>query len=245
MMRRAQPWLGTLVEAGVTGAGNAATAIDAAFAAVARAERLMSRQRGDSDLGRLNTAAPHDAVPVDPDTARVLARARALHAQTRGAFDPGGLGAASCGFDLDETIAWRTDARARISLDGIAKGHAVDAAVEAMRAAGADAGWVNAGGDLRAFGNLSLPVRLRLGATGRDIIVSNSALASSEFGDARPPRATSTLRAHGGRRPCVLGAAVIAPECWIADALTKVVTVMGRRAAPWLEDWGATPVWQA
>ena len=49
----------------------------------------------------------------------------------------------------------------RITLDGIAKGYAVDRAIAALKHSKVTAGWVNAGGDMRIFGDIALPVHRR------------------------------------------------------------------------------------
>ena len=66
-----------------------------------------------------------------------------------------------------DTLPLRADRsvvlRAAVALDlgGIAEGFAVDKAVEALRAGGAIAGLVNAGGDMRIFGSRPEPVWTR------------------------------------------------------------------------------------
>ena len=61
----------------------------------------------------------------------------------------------------DKTCAIRFRRRLTIDLGGIAKGFAVDCAVAALKRAGVQAGIVNAGGDLRAFGLGEETVRIR------------------------------------------------------------------------------------
>ncbi len=109
-----------------------------------------------------------------------------------------------------------------ITLDGIAKGYAVDQAVVALRAAGATEGLVNAGGDLRVFGDELQQIHVRHpGSPGKLIAigsVKDAAVASSGRYFANSclvdPR---TMRPH----TTALSATVIAPDCITADALTK------------------------
>src|SRR5947207_2872768 len=154
--RRARPALGTLVEMRLADPSIATRAFERAFQAVARVHRLMSRQEADSDVARINRAATHSRIAVDRWTWDVLRRAKELHEATDGLFDctvaPGGRGSLR---DLQLT-AGNCVVLTRpltITLDGIAKGYAVDQAVVALRAAGATEGLVNAGGDLRVFGD--------------------------------------------------------------------------------------------
>lgn len=183
MRRRAQPWLGTLVEVTVADGrpeSQADAAIDAAFAAIARVHGLMSFHESGSDVSRFNGAAPGAMLQVDPWTWQVLKLAAAIAEASGGAFN------VACAPQL---VAWRLlpaplrgrahfvpgvsvyscerDGRVRklapgwIDLGGIAKGFAVDRAADAMRDAGALSGCINAGGDLRAFGPQDFPVLVR------------------------------------------------------------------------------------
>ncbi len=243
-LRRARPLLGTLVEVGiarVAPACDALAAVAAAFAAIARVDAAMSRQRAGSDLARLNAAAAGVCIPVAPDTRAVLALAAQLHRDTQGAFDAsGGTAHGDAGFVVDGDAAQRTHARVVLSLDGIAKGYAVDRAIAALRTAGCDAGWANAGGDLRVFGDVTLPVTLRIGGSTRVVDVRDAALATSDFGPVRTRRGAQRVRR--GRDDCV-GATVLARECVVADALTKVAVRRAGRALP--AGYGASVVWRA
>jgi thiamine biosynthesis lipoprotein len=223
-VRRARPLLGTYVEVAASGANQVRlhAAIDRAFAAIETVHNLMSFQDPGSELNRLNregggregagiTAGLH------PWTALVLAAAAEFRERSQGAFD------AAIG------------ERGRVDLSGIAKGFAVDRAVEALRAAGVGQGIVNAGGDLAVFGDDARQVavrdptdRSRFAAT---LTLRNEALASS--GRAIDPRTGRLVAA-------IAGASVGAPSCMIADALTKVVGVMGEAALPVLQHYGAS-----
>src|SRR5262249_49133330 len=69
-----------------------------------------------------------------------------------------------------------------IDLSGIAKGYAIDRAIDVLHAAGADQVCVNAGGDLRVSGSGAERVLLRTDQTGvpmQVIEISDGALASS------------------------------------------------------------------
>src|SRR5882672_11890295 len=127
-LRRARPLLGTLVDIRIYGAGpDAPRALERAFAAVERVHRAMSAQESTSDIARLRGGRWY---ALDPWTRWVVDRAEEVRIGTDGLFD-----CAACGY----------------ALDGIAKGFAVDRAVDALQSAGMRAGVVNAGGDLRVF----------------------------------------------------------------------------------------------
>ena len=179
VLRRARPLLGTMVDiglcwpaGGVDGTGPAATqhgvphadaanaALEAAFAAIHHAQACLSRFDPDSDLSAFHALCVGQRLVVRPVTRQVLAAAQALHLASDGLFDIS-LGSAPAGWWLDGAWLEKRDSAVQLDLGGIGKGHAVDLAVQALQDHGAAAGWVNAGGDLRVFGDLDLPVQLR------------------------------------------------------------------------------------
>ena len=256
MCRRARPLLGTLVEIGAHGP-DAPAAVEAAFTRVHEVHRLMSFHDADSDVSRINRAPPGQEVCVDPHTHRVLGFARRVSAACRGIFDvtiadvlerhgflpsvPAQVAQAveATWADLEvldgSRVSWNR--AGRNELGGIAKGYAVDAAVEVLHAYGTAAGIVNAGGDLRIFG-APLPVHVRLPES------PGSLVALGQFNDCALATSGSYFSATGmsgvqqeplvdrERRICAArpeSATVVAPDCMTADALTKVV-----RLAPWI-----------
>jgi FAD:protein FMN transferase len=228
---RSRPLLGTFVAIRICGEESA---IGRAFQAIERVQRLMSAHDPDSDLARISRAAPGSCVGLDPWTHELLSRAQELHRATDGLFDgavapvllksghlPCHARAIPEGSLADLELLPDGIVRVRravaVTLDGIAKGYAVDRAVQVLLHAGVPAGVVNAGGDLRLFGEQAEAVHVRAPySPGRFIHVgnfSNAAVASS-IGPVVDPR-TMTLR-H------VLGAVtVIAEDCTTADMLTK------------------------
>jgi thiamine biosynthesis lipoprotein len=202
-VRRARPLLGTLVEIRVSAHRQAENAVRHAFAAIERVHRAMSAQESTSDIARLRRGR---RAALDPWTRRVLERAEVIRVETEGLFD-----CAACGY----------------SLDGIAKGFAVDRAVEALQSAGVRAGVVNAGGDLRVFGDGFEEVYARppydpdtLVYLGR---VRDAAVATSGAALLIDPRASRRARP-------ATGATVIAADCMTADALTKPCLLEPQRA---------------
>ncbi|MCA0242138.1 MAG: FAD:protein FMN transferase [Proteobacteria bacterium] len=230
--RRMRPLLGTFVEvaAAAPAPAQADAAIDAAFAALQRAQALWSVQDPASELSRLNRAPPGQPLALSAATLRLLKIARALMRASAGAFDvTGGSGGSGSAEDLLIGPRWALRrGPLTIDLDGIAKGFAVDLGVAALRRHGAEAGWINAGGDLRAFGALTLPLQRR-GADGRLQPLGglrDAALATSwvpAAGDeANAAHFPARIRS-GGATPAAPGVwTVIARSAWRADALTKV-----------------------
>lgn len=228
--RRARPLLGTLVEVGVPAH---AEMHEAAFAAIAEVQGCLSRFEPGSDIGRFNAAAQGDTIAIGRHAQTVLAAADALRSLTGGRFD------ISLGTGVD---AWRVEGHhlhklsdgVQLNLGGIAKGHAIDRAVEALMAAGCPAGWVNAGGDLRAFGDIDLPLQLRDEASGG--VRSFGTLRDGAFATSHFSPGTQQLAGLPGTH---CHASVAAPSCLWADALTKVLAISGDTAHPLLARHGA------
>lgn len=160
----------------------AQAAIDAAIAELRSVDSIMTRFSETSEVGRVNRDALRRPVPVSVATGRVLGEALTWAHASEGAFDPC-LARAVVLWDvgrrtspptqdavgrfahrrlyrdleLDESggqIRVRLhDPDAAIDLGGIAKGYAVDSAVEALRVRGIRDALVNVGGDLFALGN--------------------------------------------------------------------------------------------
>ena len=263
-VRRTQPLPGTFVEIAAAGADRSDLqgAIDEAFAAVAQVHRLMSFHDAQSEVSRLNRDACARAVSVHAWTYQVLETAIELSRQSSGVFDVTVApllqrhGLLPRGVDdpppaaKEATAAGAIELRAhgrvryrhrgtRIDLGGIAKGFAVDRALDVLRQHGLPRGLVNAGGDLAAFGPVAERVHIRHPANAGQLLASaaiaNEALASS--GRTFNP---SQLAAAGDcavfdpvtQRPVrrIIGTTVRAPCCMVADALTKVVMIAGKGA---------------
>jgi thiamine biosynthesis lipoprotein ApbE len=149
---------------------------------------------------------------------------------------------------LSENQVRFADHGVKIDLGGIAKGFAVDRAVEALRHHGVAEGLVNAGGDLRVFGPCNHVVDIRDPRQPDRpmccVALCNAALASSA-GRFDPLRSRNALSSGvvdpATSRPVqsITGATVCASSCMIADALTKVVMNSGEAAVPILEHDGA------
>lgn len=236
MIRRARPLLGTLVE---IRASAEPAAVAGAFDAIAQVHALMSFQDPASELSRLNRDAWREPVLVHPWTWRVLCAARWLHAHSGGAFD--------CTV-RDEDAQARMDAvalmpgrkvrfarRLRLDLSGIAKGFAVDRALDRLRRRGEHA-VVNAGGDLRVFGPDATPVAVRdpdqphamhpLGTLSNGAFATSAPYYSEHEGhwSVRDPQDGNSPRRYRS-------VSVLAPTCLRADALTKVVWLRGVEAS--------------
>lgn len=270
--RRAQPLLGTFVSIEAIAAPELAeAALAQAFRRVAEIHAAMSFHEAGSDLRRIARALPGQTLQVCADTHAVLALALRMEADSAGAFNaccaaplvergllpaPPDAGRSVAG-SLAEGIALLADSRLRIrrptwiDLGGIAKGHAVDAAVEALQAAGVEGGSVNAGGDLRAFGPEPFAVNVRdprEPALSRPLAeISDMACATTAWSVSRPERHAGHIvsAGHAVTDNPPMSLTVFAPRCAIADALTKVVWLRGREATELLRAHAAQAfVWR-
>jgi thiamine biosynthesis lipoprotein len=259
-LRRARPLLGTLVEIRADGdPGVLPAAVDHAFAAIDRVHQLMSFHDPESDVSRLNREAHRQPVEIDRQTWTVLARAREISEASEGAFDvtvaprlvqwgylpesilplpalkPNGYRA----IELLAKYYVRFCEPTMIDLGGIAKGYAVDVACLALDRFGVYDYVVNAGGDLRV-GRTPTTIHVRHPQQPTTTLVlatiQSAAIATSGKYFARQscddgevhPIVEPTTTAPAGYRGSI---SVRASDCMTADALTKVVAVLGNEAA--------------
>ncbi len=238
-LRRARPALGTLVEVGIDASAPSRAhdfehSFSAAYAAIAEVQSRLSRFELASDIARFNAAPQGARISVSVHTCRVLGAAHSLHAASDGAFDVT-LASAPRGWRCVGGELRKLDAATRIDLGGIGKGYAVDCAVEALIESGCESGWINAGGDLRVFGDCEQALSLRdetHGGVRPFATLRRGAFATSDFGPRSRCRAAST-------RPVVAHVSVAAPRCLWADALTKIVAISGDASHPLLRDHSA------
>ncbi|HEY0267719.1 MAG TPA: FAD:protein FMN transferase [Methyloradius sp.] len=271
-MKRARPLLGTYVEIEANGLNDDCLqlAINAAFAAIDKVQTLMSVHDHRSQLSRLNRHAFGRQLRVHPWLFEVLQMAVKLHKQTGGRFDCtiapalkrlGYLTSMSVrkirngnSADIDLKPAYRVRFTKRLSIDlgGIAKGFAVDKAVEALKKHGASSATVNAGGDLRVYGNIASPVFLRKPENPAQLVevgqLQNGAMATSA--------SYFSKRRHGQQdRSALINAkakskaktslvtthsySVIAPSCMLADGLTKALIFSGHSSTAYMRKYKA------
>jgi FAD:protein FMN transferase len=245
LQKRMRPLLGCFVEIALpVSATGAQVAFNSAFASIELIQKLLSFHDPASDLSRLNSAQGR-AVNCHPLSIQCLRLAQATTRISNGRFNCT-LGAVltACaalpnhnfqdlyGTELLAYGDWRDmeltrdSARLRkpvlITLDGIAKGFAVDCAVAELKRTGISEGWINAGGDIRVFGDLVLPIAVRdhlginhlLGGIQNAAIATSTSNANREF--------PGLLLDSAGNQIPPLTSTVIARSAWRADALTKV-----------------------
>ncbi|UCD84069.1 MAG: FAD:protein FMN transferase [Deltaproteobacteria bacterium] len=173
--------MGTFIEitAQGTDAKKMNRAVEGAFAEIKRIERLMSEREKGSELSRINQNSGKKAVKVSQEMLGVIIRSIHFSEISRGAFDISWAALAGLwDFDRKKSIPPKekinnalklVDYRniavdrknstvflqvegMRIGLGGIAKGYAVDRAIQVLQQEGIQDAIVNAGGDLRVIG---------------------------------------------------------------------------------------------
>lgn len=271
MKRRAQPWLGTLVEITIADALDDAAlnaCFNAGFAAIAEVHRLMSFHDPASDVSRLNAAVAGTSMSLHPHTCAVIATACEIEATSGGLFNAGcgaqlvewgylprlhpeasRHGSARAGLAMESGCRVTKAADVLIDLGGIAKGYAVDQAIAALKESGVRSACVNAGGDLRVFGESDFPVAIRAphapAESALQVQLRDEALATSgSYFSRKQIDGCEVSALLDGRTGAALTAAasasVRAPSCMLADALTKVVFASGDATHPALRQFGAT-----
>jgi thiamine biosynthesis lipoprotein len=248
----------------------AGQARDAAFKRVEELNAIMSDYEMDSELSKLSHSSGQGRdTPVSPDLWKVLERAVDVSKRSDGAFDvtvgPYVLlwrkarreNRMPDSARLEEArkavgyqhIRLRKESHSvellvpnmRLDLGGIAKGYAIDAALEAIGRSGVGSALVSGGGDMAVSGpppgkkgwRIELaPLDATNAPPARFVLIARSGLATSgdlfqrleidgkRYSHIVDPRTGIGLTDHSL-------VTVIAPNCFTADGLTKVVSVLG------------------
>lgn len=235
------------------------TVAQAVFAEIERLADIFDHRRAGTPLARLNAAGTLENAPAE--FIQVLRQACHYGAVSQGAFDISikpVLDAAAANQPITPELLNRVDFRQieitpehiwlrrpgmSLTLDGIAKGWIMDAAVGILRAHGYENALVEAGGDLMAAGlngsaqpwkvGILHPRTFGKAQTIASLPVSKAGLATS--GDYRNAFNADFSQNHiidprTGRSPLELSSAtVLAPTCADADALSTALMVLGPR----------------
>ena len=153
------------------------SAISAAFAEMTRLENLLSRHNPRSEISQLSTAA--GSFTVSQETAELLQLGQSIARRSDGAFDltlgalkklwaiesdspqiptaaqlqSALIGIGPDALTLEGLQVQKQQPGLQVDLGGIAKGYAVDRAVDVLRQAGIQSAAVNAGGDIALLGD--------------------------------------------------------------------------------------------
>jgi FAD:protein FMN transferase len=265
--RRSQFLMGTLVEISVIEKDEklAITAIQQAFREIRRLENLMSIHISGSEVSKINQAAGKDRVPISKELMAVIQRSLFWSNKTAGAFDIT-IGPAQELWDFDapslpsknsiadaikkidyrkiqleEQTVYLPEKGMQLNLGAIAKGYAVDKAIDILKKNKIHNALINAGGDLKSIGKRSDQVNWRIGLQHprnsesllASFSISGSAVATS--GDYQKYFEQNGKRYHhiidpNTGYPATTGsmsATVIAKNVMDADALSTAIFVLG------------------
>jgi thiamine biosynthesis lipoprotein len=253
---------------------NAQKCIDDALAQINKVDELMSDYKSDSEISLVNKNGFNKPVQVSRETYEVLKKSLEFSRLTDGAFDitvgplvdllhsaeKNGISPdkeqiakakSKVGYeklkldDQNRTIQFTVEGM-RLDLGGIAKGYAVDKAIEAMQNSGALGGMVDLGGDIRCFGTPSKGKKNWLiglqnpnavqDTTVRDVLLklklTEGAIATSgdyqQFILIEGKRQSHIMnRSTGKSAEGLSSVTIIAANATDADALATAVSVMG------------------
>ena len=247
--------------------------IRAAFEKIRLIDELMSKYKPSSQISRVNAAAFGEPVVVDELVFDLLKKSVAYSKKTGGAFDitvapmvdlwkeaedanllpsdemlaaaKAKVGSGKLRLDSRQRSIKFTTQGMKLDLGAIAKGYAIDLAVEAVKKHGALGAMVDLGGDIRCFGKapkgreywiIGLQNPAAVGNNDRSIIdklkIFDEAVATS--GNYRRFVTINGIRHSHIINPATAAGAdelssvtVIAPEAVDADALATAVSVLG------------------
>ncbi len=268
-----RPVMGTFARVIVVAAdeGAAQACIEAAFGQINKIDEMMSYHNPDSEISRLNRSAFENPVKVEPLTYQVIKKAIEFSRLTDGAFDVtvGPLvdlwsragdantiptqqqlqeAGSKVGWnkliieDGEQTVRFTIDGM-RLDLGGIAKGFAIDKAIEVIKDSGGLGALVDIGGDIRCYGKTPKGQKFWLvGLQNPDLeseeqilfTLKLSAGAVATSGDYQRfvvigGRHYSHIinEKTGGTAEALSGVTIIADTATDTDALATAVSVMG------------------
>lgn len=266
-----RPIMGTFAQVTVVAENTAVArqCIDRALEAMNRVYQIMNDRSENSELSRLNETAFEQEVRVSPELFAVLCAAKQYSRISGGAFDvtigpevqlwrnmaetgvrptPQQIEEARfrVGYEkmiLDpeaRTVQFELEGM-RLDLGGIAKGYAIDLAVEAMMHSGALGGMVDIGGDIRCFGRNAKNGKewiIGLQNPREETLITKLKLvdyAVATSGDYRRYTQTEGKKQSHILNPDtavsvdeLISVSIVAPTAMQADALATAVSVMGR-----------------
>jgi thiamine biosynthesis lipoprotein len=233
------------------------------FAEIQRIDALMSTYREDSEISEINRNAVTSAVEIGTELARLIERSIYFSKLSHGAFD---ITYASVGYAYDYRAGLQPGADAveaklpaidyrhieldgrrirfahpdvRIDLGGIAKGYAVDRAMDITRACGIQNAMISAGGDSRILGDHGgrpwiIGIRHPRDPDGIALRVPLADSAISTSGDYERFFLAEGDRVHHIIDPATgrsaegsWSATVIGPDAMTTDALSTTIFILG------------------
>ncbi|BCN93477.1 FAD:protein FMN transferase [Thiomicrorhabdus immobilis] len=251
-IKRMKPLLGTFVEVGILDSETKDIHqqnryFEVAFKALQTIASQMSFHHEDSALSQLNKS-PRRWVSLPKETLKVLALAKQLGEQSAELFNctVGGhlvqnqklpdhfphrfnLSGSSMDIEIKQNQA-RLITPVLITLDGIAKGYAIDFALEKLQSLGVQSAWINAGGDIKVIGEIKLPIHRRKVSQTNSLEplteLTNCALATSQISRDLSVTLPSQIVDTQGIEAQEGLISVATSQAWLADGLTKVLALL-------------------
>ncbi|MBU1486606.1 FAD:protein FMN transferase, partial [bacterium] len=266
VVKQSRLLMGTVVEIKVVGKDQAKAkeALNKAFGEIEKVNSLMSTYIEESEVSLLNREGE---AKVSKETLEVIEEALKISSLSQGAFDitvrplinlwrragkekklpsreeiEGALSLAGFeGIEIKEDVVSLKSAGMEIDLGGIAKGYAVDKAIEALKDAGIENALVNAGGDIYALGLRSSKKPWTIGIRHpreknkilATVKVTNKAVTTSGdyeryfmLGGVRYSHIISPKTGYPVSE-VPMSVSIIAQNCTLADALATACFVLG------------------
>ena len=247
VFKRCKPLLGTYVELSIaeTASDRALMALsNRAFDAMAQIDRTMSFHKLDSELSRINRYAYQCPIDISSEMYQVLSLAIRLSHLTNGVYDitvapklvEQGL-LPDHGWECDPMADWTAielgeesillHRRVVLDLGGIAKGFAVDKALEVLKDTNAV---VNAGGDLKMSQWQNEKVFIRSPdkptCAFKTVMMQAAAVATSGpyFLGTDKQAIMNPKQEYRTKQAC--NVSIFSASCMMADALTKVASLL-------------------
>jgi len=240
-------------------------AVDSVMAEMRRIDALMSPYKRQSELVSINQHAAIRPLVINPELYLVIAKSLEISALTNGAFD---ISFASVGFlydyrhgvkptaeqaskqlgainyqniklDSAQQTIYFSNPNVKIDLGGIAKGYAVDNAIELLKQQGIEHALVTAGGDTKLLGDrLGRPwvvgIQDPRNKDKQAVMLPLEDEALSTSGDYERYFEQDGVRYHhiinpktGFSAPGVQSVSITGPESMMTDALSTSVFVLG------------------
>lgn len=255
-IKRMKPLLGTFIEIGLLENEQNNTQFEIGFQAIEQIEQQMSFHNSNSALSLLNKSEGR-WIKLPRQTVKVLSLAKKLGQESNDLFNCTLGGYLVNNNKLPNHFTHRFSLVGQssqiqiihnqvrllepvlITLDGIAKGYAIDLALEKLKSQGVQSAWINAGGDIRVIGEITLSIHQRdieqanaFNPKNTFINLKNCALATSQISRKKSGDIPSHIVNNLGVQAEDGLISVTSEKAWLADGLTKVLALLPENKRP-------------